>query len=522
MISAFKSQASHRRAKAEVVDPLRDFVGWGLTPRVPCAPVGWTRGLRTHPTCVLALFLVIIAGVRPCRACFSIVVGKKASTDGCVIVAHNEDDAGPQIVNHHKVPRQSHPAGTKVMLRNGGSLEQVPQTWAYLWSEMPGLLFSDSYVNEWGVTVASDNCPSREDRPELSDGGIGYLLRRLVAERAKTAREGVLLAGKLVEQFGYIDSGRTYIIADPGEGWLFCAVNGKHWLARRVPDDEVAMVANTYTVRAVDLTNKANFLASADIVAYAKSRGWYNPDADGPFDFARVYADPKAAVHPNNTGRQWSGLTCIAREKLAPGPNLPFSVKPSRKLSVLDAMRILRHDKAAESPQAPADSPFVCALCSGATQTSFVAQVRKGMPLDIGIVYWVCLASPRTSFYIPFHFGISDFPAGFRRESQRPTAEAYDRKVQAPFTANLQEAFWTFSNFRDKVDAQGPAVLAAAQAEARRIEQEAVALQKPVEEAARRLYKTDKATALRLLENHSKGVYLSCLEAMSGILSTNN
>ena len=68
------------------------------------------------------------------------------------------------------------------MLRNGGSLGQVEQTWAYIWSEMPGMSFSDSYVNEWGVTVASDNCPSREDKPELTDGGIGYMLRRLVAE----------------------------------------------------------------------------------------------------------------------------------------------------------------------------------------------------------------------------------------------------------------------------------------------------------------------------------------------------
>jgi dipeptidase len=471
----------------------------------------------------LVLAVAVLLTTVPCEACFSIVVGKKASTDGCVIVAHNEDDAGPQIVNHYKVPRQSYPAGAKVTLRNGGALEQVPQTWAYIWSQMPGLLFSDSYVNEWGVTVASDNCPSREDKPELTDGGIGYMLRRLVAERARTAREGVLLAGKLVERFGYIDSGRTYIIADPDEGWLFCAVNGKRWLAQRVPDDEVAMVANTYTVRTVDLKNKANFLASADIVEYAKSRGWYNPQTDGAFDFAKVYANPKAATHPNNIGRQWSGLSYVARAKLQPGPDLPFSVKPKQKLGVLDAMQILRHDKENESSApAPADSPFICALCSGATQTSFVTQVRKGMPLDLGLVYWVCLASPRTSFYIPFHFGISDFPMGLRLEAQKPTAQAYDRKVQAPFTANPQEAFWTFSNFRDKTDARGPTAAAAVKTAAQRIERDAAALQQPIEEATRRLYKTDRATAIRLLENYSKGVYLSALEAMSGILSGSN
>ena len=158
-------------------------------------------------------------------------------------------------------------------------------------------------------------------------------------------------------------------------------------------------------------------------------------------------------------------------------------------------------------------------LCSGATQTSFVAQLRREMPLDIGIVYWVCLASPRTSFYLPFHFGIGDFPAGFRLPSQRPTSEVYDRRVDAPFAVNPQEAFWMFSNFRDKVDRRGPTITAAVKAEAQRIERDAVAMQKPIEAAALRLYKNDRATAMRLLENYSKGVYLSCMEAMNAVLS---
>lgn len=466
---------------------------------------------------VFVLARAYLAATSPCWGCFSIVVGKDASADGHVIVAHNEDDGAPQIVNHHKVGRKRRAAAT-VTLRNGGVLEQVEQTWAYLWSEMPGMLFSDSYLNEWGVTVTSDNCPSREDGPEITDGGIGYMLRRLVAERAKTAREGVLLAGKLVERFGYIDSGRTYIIGDPDEGWLFCVVNGKHWMARRVPDDHVAMVANTYTIREVDLADDANFLASADIIDYAKKRRWYDPHTDGAFDFAAAYANPDSASNPSNTGRQWSGLTCVTDRRLAPGPDLPFSVVPKAKLSVLDVMQILRHDKSDETGAVPPDSRIVCALCSGATQTSFVAQLRKDPPRDITLVYWVCLASPRTSFYLPFHFGISRFPAGFCLSSARPTDRLYRRKVQASFTPNPQEGFWTFSSFRDKIENEVAAKKTAVQEAARRMEQNAMDLQGPVEQAARRLYPADNAAAARLLENYSKGVYLSCLETMSATL----
>ncbi len=462
--------------------------------------------------------LVFALWAVPCEACFSIVVGKDASTDGCVLVAHNEDDYPPQVVNHHKVPRHTHGPGEKVVLRNGGVLEQVEQTWAYLWSEMPGMLFSDSCINEWGVTVTSDNCPSREDRPDLTDGGIGWMLRRLIAQRARTARKGVLLAGRLVERFGYIAPGRTYIIADPSEGWLFCVVQGKRWLARRVPDDQVAMVANTYTIRQVDLADRDNFLASEDIVTYATERGWYDPQEDGPFDFAAVYSHPDSASHPDNAGRQWSGLRYVARELIEPGFDLPFSVVPKRKLSVTDLTEILRHDETEESDSSTSGSGFGCALCSGATQTSFVAQLRNDLPPETGIVYWVCLAEPRTSIYLPFHFGISDFPASFRTDAERPTKEVFDRRVSAPFADSPRGVFWAFSNFRDKADHRGAAFVGAIQAEAHRIERSAIGMQKPLEEAARRLYESDCVAASELLANFSRGLYLSALEGMERVL----
>lgn len=473
----------------------------------------------TRKTVLLFAAVLILAQNVPGLACFSIVAGKNASTDGCVLVGHNEDDGAPQIVNHHKLPRQTYPAGATLRLRTGGSLEQVPQTWACFWAQMPGMLFSDSYVNEWGVTVCSDNCPSREDRAELSDGGIDWDLRRLVALRARTAREGVLLAGRLVERFGYGDSGRTYIIADPNEGWFFCAVNGKHWLAQRVPDDEVAMVANTYAVRQVSVGDESRTLASKDIVEYAKSRGWYDP-ASGAFDFAAAYANPGSASHPNNLGRQWSGLRCVAAEPVKAGPSLPFSVKPRHKLSPADLMEVLRHDKEGESGTMPADSPFLCALCSGATQTSFVAQLRTGLPRDIGIVYWVSLASPRTSFYIPFHFGVAGFPAGYTTTvSDRPTSQYYDGKVQATFSFDPREAFWMFSNFRDKMDRKDSSAMDRLRVEQGRVERAAAQMQNAIDEAARRLYESDRSAAGRLLENHSKGVYLSAMEAMTAVLS---
>ena len=74
---------------------------------------------------VLTLFVdgaIFLIPAATCEGCFSIVVGKNASEDGHVIMAHNEDDTIPQIVNHHKVPRRKYAPGEKVKLRNGGQL----------------------------------------------------------------------------------------------------------------------------------------------------------------------------------------------------------------------------------------------------------------------------------------------------------------------------------------------------------------------------------------------------------------
>ncbi|MBN1845842.1 MAG: membrane dipeptidase [Sedimentisphaerales bacterium] len=477
------------------------------------------HNLRKRRIALYVAALLLLLTASPGMACFSIVVGKQASAEGYVIMAHNEDDDAPQIVNHHKVARQRHRPGTKVHLRNGGTLDQVEQTWAYLWSQMPGMPYSDSYVNEWGVCITSDNCPSREDQPEITDGGIGTLLRRLVAQRARTARAGVMLAGTLVERFGYIDSGRTYIISDPQEGWLFCVVQGKHWLARRVPDHQVAMVANTYTIRQVDVADRDHVLASDDIMTYAIQRGWYNPQADGPFDFAAAYANPRVAAQPSNQGRLWRGLDYVTAEPIEYGSVLPFSLTPRHKVKLFNIMQVLRHagEGTATSTSATCPPERSCNICSEATQTSFVVQLRPDVPRDIGIVYWTCLGPPETSFFIPFPLGISTFPAGYAAQTERPSPAFYDAKVRAAFHPDPLQAFWTFANFREKARRMPSGIKARLGEQARKLEQSALQLQSSIDRAAQELYPKDKNAAAQLLTNFSRGIYLASLETMANI-----
>ncbi|MBQ5864367.1 MAG: C69 family dipeptidase, partial [Bacteroidales bacterium] len=207
--------------------------------------------------------------------CFAVLAGKATTIDNSVLLAHNEDDSGEQMINIYNVPANKEKGTNK-----------------YIWVEFPGMAVADGFLNEYGVAVVSDACNSREDREDFTDGGVLYQVRESVAKYAKSARHAVEIIGKIVTEKGYTGSGRTYVVADCNQGWVCSVVKGRHWIAQRVPDDMVMSIPNYYTIGEIDLSDTSNFLGSPDIISYAQERGWYNPEKDGKFIFKKVYSNP--------------------------------------------------------------------------------------------------------------------------------------------------------------------------------------------------------------------------------------
>jgi len=152
---------------------------------------------------IFACILISLIPASSALACFAVVVGKKASKDGSVLFGHNEQDGGKRMLNFRFIPGIKHNPGDIVKLKEGGTLPQVEETYSFIWTDNPGLSFSDTYINEWGVAVGSDGCGTKEDsyeelvaRGEIVDGGIGYMLSRLIIQRAKTSAEAIRLAGE--------------------------------------------------------------------------------------------------------------------------------------------------------------------------------------------------------------------------------------------------------------------------------------------------------------------------------------
>jgi hypothetical protein len=75
-----------------------------------------------------------------------------------------------------------------------------------------------------------------------------------------------------------------------------------------------------------------------------------------------------------------------------------------------------------------------------------------------------------------------------------------------------------FSNFYNKVYGASANTINRVKTLAEANEKNAFTLQKPLEEAACRLYTEDKEAAMRMLAKYSNGIYLSSVEAMRRVL----
>jgi len=398
--------------------------------------------------------------------CFSVLVGKNASVDGSVMLAHNEDDGGEQFLNWHVVERQTHPPGATFPFRRGGSTEQVPVTCRYLWLELPKMEVSDSFLNENTVAIASDGCPSREDRTDVTDGGVLYELRRLAAERATSASQAVDLMGALIERYGYADSGRSYMIADKSEAWVFCAVRGRHWAAARVPDDHVAAVANCYTLEQIDLNDTRNYRGAKDVVDYAVARGWYDPQKDGAFSFRKAYGNPGSQTHPDNVKRAWAALSILTGRALAmEAEALPFATTPKAgKASIEDLFAILAHhyegteiDEGKTHPEARGHR---AGICHDTTQYGMVAQLRAWLPAEVGAVLWVAPYHPCSKVFVPWYAGMTRVPPGFSRYDSAETA--WERHLTDTKDFRLRwpdHRYWKYVDSSSAIAAGDPARL---------------------------------------------------------------
>ena len=257
-------------------------------------------------------------------ACTAILVGKKASATGRVIVAHNEDNRPGTFMRYAFLPKRE---GAQAAFWSELKASSGPQTVAHLFLNESGVIvFSNNggAMPEWGGVKY--NLPEEGEYSTLTDGGKGYRLRCDMIEKARTAREGMEIMTDLVKRFGYTERSRLFTIADKDEIWVVQVLYGRRFVARRCPDDAVVAFPNCLIVNRL----QPGDVASDNIVAKGKD-----------FDFISFYQGPRTWKSLYNLYRWKDAYRLATGVDLEPGAEYPFSVKPAHKVSVDDIKRAL-------------------------------------------------------------------------------------------------------------------------------------------------------------------------------------
>ena len=404
-------------------------------------------------------------------SCTSIMVGKRASTDGSVMTSHTcdswyrtwmtmtaardfERDTITAIYSG-RMHTQSASDSTKLYVK--GTIPQVRHTYRYLDTAYP-------CMNEKQLAMGETTIGGRDTLQNKKGLFLIEELQRIALERCTTAREAIALMGSLAEKYGYGDSGECLTVADPSEVWIFEIFGagpkkvGAVWAAQRIPDDEIAVSANISRIDRIDLSDRDHFMASSNVFDLARQLKLWDGKKD--FSFWRVYSGGNYMKETKN----YSVREFYIMNALAPSKHLsdtvecmPLSVKPDSLVSPEQVMKLLgsyyegseknlsgrhlipnpkRKDKQGklvenepDSIVSPYSNPWMrpdeinmyYAMGDSAMKNirtvsvpwcaySTVIQLRSWLPNEVGGVAWVALDNPGESPRFPIFAGNTELP----------------------------------------------------------------------------------------------------------------
>lgn len=377
-------------------------------------------------------------------SCTNLLVGKKASVDGSVMLTYSADSYTLYGELYHWAA-QKHADGEMLKVYDWdsgkymGEIKQVAETYNVVGN-----------INEHQLTIAETTFGGRE---ELMDpnGIIDYgSLIYITLQRAKTAKEAIKIMTGLVAEYGYASSGESFSIADPNEVWILEMIGkgkgnkGAVWVAVRIPDDCIAAHANQARIQQFPLNDPGNCISSEDVISLARQKGYFTGE-DSEFSFVKAYNPLDFGGQRFCEARVWSFFNRFNKDMAkfvtyALGKThdpMPLYIKPDKKLSLQDVQAMMRdhyedtpldwrHDEGSgpfESAYrwAPleweVDSVKYCNERPIATQQSgfvFVSQMRSWLPDAIGGILWFGVDDAAQTVFTPMYCSITEIPESFR------------------------------------------------------------------------------------------------------------
>ena len=421
----------------------------------------------------MALPIMAAAQVNYKESCTSIMVGKRASTDGSVITSHTCDGryrtwmTVEAAADHKKGEKHAVRKGTMhtmskddtLGIRVAGTIPEVEHTYAYLNTAYPCL-------NEHQLAIGESTFGGPDTLENPNAMFLIEELERVALQRCTTARDAIRLIAKLVAKHGYADGGECITIADRREVWQMEIIGcgrdqiGAVWVAQRVPDDHVAVSCNIPRIGRLQRNNPDYFMCSDNVEEVARKYNLW--DGEGEFIFWKAYNTSWA------NGRNFREREFFIFSTLAPSlglslddEELPFSVKPEvpvtpervlafyretyegTELDMGQNLKIKAHRRVKDPNSKPypestyteydeevtpvsnwmsADMRAMLNKIAPGTVTnrrtiaviqcsySFIAQCRSWLPDEVGGVLWMSLDNPGQSPRFPIYAGGTKLP----------------------------------------------------------------------------------------------------------------
>ena len=365
----------------------------------------------------------------PAKACTTILVGPKATADGSLIIARNEDNAGAsdaQNVIRHS-PRSQ--AAVFEASDNDFTWHMPPNALGYVafpkWQseDKKNLSFEETGVNDYGVAITATETIFNSKAilavdPYVTDTGITEdSITSVILPYATSAREGIRLLGRIIETSGVSDEGFGVALSDRNEVWYLETASGHHWLAQRIPADSYFVSANQGRFQYLDFNDPMNVMTSPGFLEFLVQNDLYSPEKE-TFNFFKCCISDSEHDHTYNYPRVRELLRLFSGIEYDRVDGLyPVFVQPDRKLTVQDVAAGLRnryqgtpHDPyMTQNPKEPY-RPISVMRAS----LSHITQTRPDLPGDIAVIQYIALGMPDLGVYMPFYKGLSDLPSAYQ------------------------------------------------------------------------------------------------------------
>ena len=407
----------------------------------------------------LVAMTFILLPIQAVQACCGFIIGRQLTKDGTTLFGRTEDypyypNGGKHNKNYVVVDAKTYNEGDQIEDESNGftyphAVNEMKYTATYDSARGDGSngAFGEHGFNEAGVSMtatvtAIPNKKVLTTDPLKENGLPEAAMLDVILPRVKTAREGVELLAKVIEEKGSAE-GNVVVFADQNETWYMEILSGHQYVAVKVPEDKYAVFANTYYLGHVDLNDTENVIASKDVEKVAKESGNYKTDKDGNFHIAKSYGPEKYAE--GDRSRTYAGITLLDPDSKVTYEDDEYELfrsptDPNKKYTLEDAFALQRNrfehlngrfvpdDQIGVKKQGDDGSndtvrkdQYKYALGNENVIDAHVYQINPNLPKSFGGTVWIGMGPSRNTPYVPFYGNVKDTYEAFK-----PQTATYD------------------------------------------------------------------------------------------------